>query len=92
MPPFGDDNSDSNNRSSHTARILTPCSQTKPPLFLITTPVDRSTATSEGSALWMLRMQSWEQQVDELVDSGSYMEALSLLDTVDQVMMPDKAC
>lgn len=40
----------------------------------------------------MLCMQSWGQQINELVDSGSYVEALALLETVDQAMMPDKAC
>jgi Vam6/Vps39-like protein vacuolar protein sorting-associated protein 39 len=92
MPPFADDTSDSHSRSSYTARLLTATSQTRAPLFLIVTPIDRATAAADGSALWILRMQPWEQQVDELVSSGSYGEALTLLDTVDQVMMPDKAC
>ena len=92
MPPYFDDNSDSHSRASYTTRLLTTSSQNKAPLFLITTPVDRTTAASDGSALWMLCMQSWGQQINELVDSGSYVEALALLETVDQAMMPDKAC
>ena len=92
MPPLPDETSDSHSRPSYTARLLTASSQTKAPLFLIVTPLDRATAAADGSALCMLTMQSWGQQVDELVSSGSYVEALTLLDTVDPIMMPDKAC
>jgi Vam6/Vps39-like protein vacuolar protein sorting-associated protein 39 len=91
IPSDVDDNSDLRSRSAYTTRLLTASSHTRGPLFMITTPVDKATAAADGSALWMLCMQSWEQQIDELVDSGSYVEALSLLETMDQVMMPDKA-
>ncbi|KAF8501265.1 vacuolar sorting protein 39 domain 1-domain-containing protein [Gautieria morchelliformis] len=90
VPPDVDDNSDLRSRSAYTTRLLTASSQTKGPLFMITTPVDKATAAADGSAIWMLCMQSWGQQINELVDSGSYVEALSLLDMMDQVMMPEK--
>jgi len=59
-------------------------------MFFITTPVEKAAAATEGSALWMLRMQPWGTQIDELVDSGSYTEALALLDTLDKAVLPDK--
>lgn len=59
-------------------------------MFLITTPVEKAAAATEGSTLWMLCMQPWGKQIDELVDSGSYTEALALLDNVDKTMLPDK--
>ena len=35
-------------------------------------------------------MKSWGDQIDELVVAGSYLNALSLLDTLDVVVVPDK--
>jgi hypothetical protein len=87
--PFIDTN-DSQSRPPHTIRLLTSSPNAKSPLFFITTPVDKAAATAEGSALWMLCMQPWGEQIDELVELGSYSEALALLDTVDKVMLPDK--
>ena len=37
-------------------------------------------------------MKPWGEQVDELVDTGKYAEALALLDTIDAVLLPDKVC
>jgi hypothetical protein len=37
-------------------------------------------------------MKLWGEQVDELVDAGKYAEALALLDTIDEVLLPDKVC
>lgn len=35
-------------------------------------------------------MKSWGDQIDELVVAGSYLDALSLLDTLDVAVVPDK--
>jgi len=35
-------------------------------------------------------MKSWGKQIDELVVAGSYLAALSLLDTLDVAVVPDK--
>jgi len=35
-------------------------------------------------------MKSWGEQIDELVVAGSYLNALSLLDTLDVAVVPDK--
>ena len=35
-------------------------------------------------------MKSWGDQIDELVIAGSYLDALSLLDTLDVAVVPDK--
>lgn len=35
-------------------------------------------------------MKGWGEQVDELVVEGSYDEAIKLLDTIDEAVLPDK--
>lgn len=35
-------------------------------------------------------MKGWGEQVDELVAEGSYDEAIKLLDTIDEAVLPDK--
>lgn len=35
-------------------------------------------------------MRSWGDQIDELVQRCLYSDALSLLDTVDKALLPDK--
>lgn len=35
-------------------------------------------------------MQPWNEQIDELVKKGSYLEALALLESVDEALLPDK--
>jgi hypothetical protein len=56
----------------------------------VATPSDRTVATSEGSSIWQIRMRSWGDQIDELVQRCLYSDALSLLDTVDKALLPDK--
>lgn len=73
-----------------TVRLMTPTPTAKSPLFLVTTPMDRSTATAEGSCIWQFTMKSWEEQLDELVQTGHYADALALLETIDEAMLPDK--
>jgi hypothetical protein len=73
-------------------RLLTPSPSAKSPLFLVSTPSDRATATAEGSSIWCFRMKSWGLQVDELVDAGMYAEALALLNSIDAAVLPDKVC
>lgn len=57
---------------------------------MIRTPLDRATATAQGSAIWRVYMKSWGDQIDELVADRSYLDALSLLDTLDVAVAPDK--
>ncbi|KAG6916169.1 hypothetical protein DXG01_008142 [Tephrocybe rancida] len=73
-----------------TIRLLTPSPSEKAPLYLITTPTDRTAATAEGSTIWQFKMKSWAEQLDELVNGGQYADALSLLDTLDEAVLPDK--
>ena len=77
---------------NHILRFLTPSPSAKSPLFLVSTPSDRATATAEGSSIWCFRMKSWGVQVDELVDAGMYAEALALLNSIDSAVLPDKVC
>ncbi len=68
---------------------MTP-SSTKSPLFLVTTPTDRTAATVEGSSIWQFEMKPWAEQIDELVLAGQYSDTLKLLETVDPKLLPDK--
>lgn len=51
-------------------------------LFLISTPLDRALATSEGTSIWKLAMRDWNAQIEELVSRASYTEALALQDRI----------
>ncbi|GLB44890.1 putative rab guanyl-nucleotide exchange factor [Lyophyllum shimeji] len=73
-----------------TVRLLTPSPSEKPPLFLVTTPTDRTAATTEGSTVWQVSMRPWAEQIDELVRDGQYADALALLDIIDKAVLPDK--
>ena len=75
---------------NYTLRLLTPSPSAKSPIFLVSTPTDRTTATSEGSTIWCIRMKPWGEQADELIDAGKYAEALALLDIIDVALLPDK--
>lgn len=76
--------------TNYTLRLLTPSPSAKSPVFLVSTPTDRTTAASEGSTIWCIRMKPWGEQVDELIDAGKYAEALALLDIIDAALLPDK--
>ncbi|VDB94289.1 unnamed protein product [Peniophora sp. CBMAI 1063] len=76
--------------ASHTLRLLTSSPGAKSPLYVIRTPTDRAQATNEGSTIWRFKMKSWVAQLDELVEEERYAEALSLLETLDQAVLPDK--
>lgn len=76
--------------SNYSIRLLTPSPSSKSPLYMIRTPIDRTTATAQGSAIWRVYMKSWGEQIDELVVGASYLNALSLLDTLDAAVIPDK--
>ncbi|KAH9926823.1 hypothetical protein B0H21DRAFT_138019 [Amylocystis lapponica] len=75
---------------NHTVRLLTASPSAKSPLFLVTTPTDRATATTTGSSIWQFRMKPWSKQIDELVEEGSYADALALLDSIDSAVLTDK--
>jgi hypothetical protein len=56
----------------------------------MTTPTDKTAASTEGSSIWCFSMRPWSEQIDELVTAGQYSDALALLDTVDDTLLPDK--
>lgn len=57
---------------------------------MLSTPTEKTAAAAQGSTIWLLTMQSWGAQIDELVDAGAYEEALLLLDTIDVAVLEDK--
>lgn len=76
--------------SNQIIRVLTSSPGYKSPLFLVTTPTDRTLANTEGSSIVQFHMKSWGVQLDELVEAESYTEALSLLESLDSALLPDK--
>ena len=77
--------------SNYSIRLLTSSPSSKPSLFVIRMPIDRAAATARGGAIGRVYMKSWGDQIDELVVVKSYLDALSLLDTIiDVVVIPDK--
>ncbi|KIJ52420.1 hypothetical protein M422DRAFT_26032 [Sphaerobolus stellatus SS14] len=89
IPPFSEDTHDAPSKH-YGIRLLSASSQDKSPLFLVMAPLERASVTAEGTSLWMVKMCPWGEQIDELVDAGSYTEALRLLDMIDKVLLPDK--
>ncbi|KAK0495160.1 hypothetical protein EDD18DRAFT_1170925 [Armillaria luteobubalina] len=71
-------------------RLLTASPASKSPLYLVTTPTDRTAAAAEGSAIWQFCMKPWSEQIDELILSCQYSDALTLVDTIDPKILPDK--
>jgi hypothetical protein len=59
-------------------------------MLAVATPADKVALAADGSTIWLFRMQSWAAQVDELVQAGAYQNALGLLDSIDQALLPDK--
>ncbi|KIP04390.1 hypothetical protein PHLGIDRAFT_109638, partial [Phlebiopsis gigantea 11061_1 CR5-6] len=74
----------------YAARLLTSSPSSKSPLYLVSTPTDRTTAASTGSTIWCLGMKPWGEQVDELVEAALYSDALALLESIDEALLPDK--
>ncbi|KAG8213472.1 hypothetical protein J3R82DRAFT_12007 [Butyriboletus roseoflavus] len=68
--------------STHLPTTLATASKIPSRLFLISTPLDRTLATSEGTSIWRFTMRDWDAQIEELVSRASYTEALALLDHV----------
>ncbi|TFY63425.1 hypothetical protein EVG20_g6316 [Dentipellis fragilis] len=88
--PFSSSPSHSAPAVNSSIRLLTPSPAAKSPLFVVTTPNDRTAAANEGSTVWKFTMKGWGEQVDELVEAEQYTEALSLLDTLDPAVLQDK--
>ncbi|KAI0749549.1 vacuolar sorting protein 39 domain 2-domain-containing protein [Daedaleopsis nitida] len=76
--------------ATHAIRLLSPSPSEKSPLFVVSTPIDRTAATTSGSAIWSFRIKPWNQQIDELVEAGAYSDALSLLESLDAALIADK--
>ncbi|KIJ07903.1 hypothetical protein PAXINDRAFT_164538 [Paxillus involutus ATCC 200175] len=66
--------------SNTTTMTITP--KTPPPLFLVSTSLDRTLAAAEGTTVWRFTMREWDAQINELVERGSYTDALALLERV----------
>ncbi|EGN98719.1 hypothetical protein SERLA73DRAFT_168336 [Serpula lacrymans var. lacrymans S7.3] len=73
-----------------TMRLMTSLPSAKSPLYVVTTPTDRTVAATEGTSIWRIGMKPWGDQLDELVQSGLYSDALSLLDSIDSAVLSDK--
>lgn len=71
-------------------RLPTPSLGSRPYMLVVSTPADKVALTAEGSTIWRFQMQTWAAQVDELVQAGAYHRALTLLDSIDQSLLPDK--
>ncbi|TRM64266.1 hypothetical protein BD626DRAFT_556986 [Schizophyllum amplum] len=71
-------------------RLLSAQPKAKSPLLVLTTPTDKATVASEGSTIWQISMKTWVQQLDELMQAGEYGNALALLETLDEGVLPDK--
>ncbi|KIM67190.1 hypothetical protein SCLCIDRAFT_1210690 [Scleroderma citrinum Foug A] len=78
--PFPQPNSNLSGNANCTLRLLTASPYARAPLFLVSTPIDCIHANAEGSC----------EQIDELVQKGSYSDALALLDVLDSTLLPDK--
>lgn len=78
----------------HLTPSLPPSSQSsepRPPLFVVSTPTERSGLAAEGgSKLWWISFQDVGLTVDELVSDGSYAEALALAQTADDRQIPNR--
>ncbi|EPQ27516.1 uncharacterized protein PFL1_05054 [Pseudozyma flocculosa PF-1] len=72
-------------------RLLTTSASNKPPIYVVVSPTDRGAQERDGSTVWRLDMHGWSQQIDELLQKGEFEEALALLDSVDEVILEDKA-
>jgi hypothetical protein len=71
-------------------RLMTFSSSAQCQLYMMTTPTDKTAASIEGSSIWCFSMRPWPEQIDELVTAGQYSDALALLETVDDTLLPDK--
>ncbi|GAA5895940.1 Vam6p [Sporobolomyces salmoneus] len=64
---------------SQTARLLTASSSsTQPPILILTSP-HTTTSSPVEQTLWIGRMESWEEQIEELGRQGKWEEAIRLL-------------
>ena len=86
-PPNG---SETRPVAPHSLRLLSSTFGAKSPLFVLAAPDEKAVMQSEGSTLWMLSMESWAGQVEELVKDGMYADALALLNTLDAAVLPEK--
>ena len=64
------------------ARLLTAGPSGKAPLAVVTHALS-DTSTASISQIYLLTLNSWQKQLDDLIALGSYEEALSLLNALD---------
>jgi hypothetical protein len=72
------------------ARLLTAGPSGKAPLAVVTHALS-DTSTASTSQIYLLTLNTWQKQLDDLIALGSYEEALSLLNALDspQHYLPD---
>jgi hypothetical protein len=83
-------NAKNNANIQYSLRLLTPSPLSKAPFYVLSAPNDRTTLATEGTTLWMFCMQPWANQIDELVNGCKYVEALELLESLNDSDLPDK--
>ncbi|KAF8813359.1 hypothetical protein BYT27DRAFT_7180846 [Phlegmacium glaucopus] len=88
--PFPFNHAETNATQNANVRLMTSSSSVKCPLYMMTTPIDKTAALNEGSSIWCFSMRPWSEQIDELVIVGQYSDALALLETVDGALLPEK--
>lgn len=73
-----------------TARLLTVGSSGKAPLAVVTHALS-DTSTASTSRIYLLLCNSWQKQLDDLINLGSYEDGLSLLNALEhpQRALPD---
>lgn len=63
----------------------------KPPLFLVSTPVEKAAFVAEGgSKVWCLTMKTIGHVLDDMLEEGLYDEGLKILEGVDEKSLSDK--
>ncbi|CDZ96570.1 Vacuolar assembly/sorting proteins VPS39/VAM6/VPS3 [Phaffia rhodozyma] len=74
----------SSSASSQTAPL-------KPPLFVVSTPVERAVLAAEGgSKIWCLTMKKMGDVLDDMLNEGLYEESLKILEGVDERSLHNK--
>ena len=87
--PFNAKSSESSVQNAQ-VRLMTASTGAKSPLYVISTPLDKTAAASEGTSIWRFVIRPWDEQIDELVLKGKYSDGLALLDMLDDAQLLDK--
>ncbi|KAG0146176.1 hypothetical protein CROQUDRAFT_63207 [Cronartium quercuum f. sp. fusiforme G11] len=72
-------------------RLLTTSSNHNSPIFCVSSELDSKEQGLNTYYIEILNMKNWNEQFEELIELGEYSEALDLLKSLDQSIMPDHA-